>query len=336
MQQLAVDFDRAKWVRPEIGSGGDGHTFPGATYPFGLVQPSPDTGREGYRYCSGYRYEDDRIFGFSQTHLSGTGCGDLGDLRIMPFAGKASSSVSSAFRKETQVCEPGYYAVTLDDPRVRAEAAAAPHCAIYRFTYPSAKAALLVDCQWGIGGRDFAKTILECDARVEDGRLKGTTVRRHWVKRQYSYVVEFDHPVVSHEKLPAENSEEKGPRFALEFDLSDGRPLVVKIGYSLVGVDGAEKNLAAELPDFDFDRIRAAALAEWDKTLSRMEVKGSDTEKINFFSAMYRLFIQPNNIADVDGRYRGADGEVHVAQGAFIIPRFRFGTLSGRIIRLRR
>ena len=307
-------YARAKWVRPEIGTGGDGHTFPGATYPFGLVQPSPDTGRESYRYCAGYRYEDSRIFGFSQTHLSGTGCGDLGDLRLMPFTGAASAEVSSAFRKETQVCEPGYYAVTLDDFGVRAEASAAPHCAVYRFAFPKGEASLLVDCMWGIGGKEITKTILGSDARVEGNRVLGTTRRRYWVTRQYSFVVEFDHPVKSWEKLPAAEGE-KAPRFVLKFDLSDGSPLVVKVGYSLVGVDGAEKNLAAELPDFGFDRIRAAAAAEWDRTLSRMEIEGSDTEKVNFFSAMYRLFIQPNNIADVDGRYRGADGEVHNAQG---------------------
>ena len=308
-------YARAKWVRPEIGSGGDGHTFPGATYPFGLVQPSPDTGRESYRYCAGYRYEDSRILGFSQTHLSGTGCGDLGDLRLMPFTGAASPDVSSAFRKETQVCECGYYAVALDDYGVRVEASAAPHSAIYRIRYPKGEASLLVDCMWGIGGKDVAKTILASDARVEGNRVVGTTKRRYWVAREYSFVVEFDHKIVSWEKLLPKSEGEKAPRFALRFDLSDGAPLVVKVGYSLVGVDGAERNLAAEIPDFGFDRIRAAAAAEWDKTLSRMEVEGTSEEKVSFFSAMYRLFIQPNNIADVDGRYRGADGEVHEAQG---------------------
>ena len=307
---------RAKWVRPEIGTGGDGHAFPGATYPFGLVQPSPDTGRFGYRYCAGYRYEDDRILGFSQTHLSGTGCGDLGDLRLMPFSGAASPDVSSAFRKDTQTCECGYYAVTLDDCGVRAEATCSPHCAVYRFAYPKGEGSLLVDCQWGIGGKDYAKTILSCDARLEgDRRIVGTTHRRHWVTRQYSYVVEFDHPVAACERLAPLSPDEKGPRFALKFDLSDGAPLMAKVGYSLVGVDGAGKNLVAEVPAFDFDGVRAAAAAEWERQLSRMDVEGSDEEKTNFYSALYRLFIQPNNIADVDGRYRGADGEVHTAQG---------------------
>ena len=200
----------AKWVRPEIGNGGDGHTFPGATYPFGLVQPSPDTGREGYRYCSGYRWEDDRILGFSQTHLSGTGCGDLGDLRIMPFTGEADPLVSSAFRKETQVCEPGYYAVTLDDFAIRTEASAAKHSAIYRISFPRGRASLLVDCMWGIGGKDLAKTILSCDAAFDgSGRILGTTTRRHWVTRSYSFVVETDRIAVSCRRLAPLCEEER-------------------------------------------------------------------------------------------------------------------------------
>ena len=307
----------AKWVRPEIGNGGDGHTFPGATYPFGLVQPSPDTGREGYRYCSGYRWEDDRILGFSQTHLSGTGCGDLGDLRIMPFTGEADPLVSSAFRKETQVCEPGYYAVTLDDFAIRTEASAAKHSAIYRISFPRGRASLLVDCMWGIGGKDLAKTILSCDAAFDgSGRILGTTTRRHWVTRSYSFVVETDRVAVSCRRLAPLCEEEKAPRFVLDFDIEDDAPLTVKIGYSLVDTDGACGNLETEIPDFDFDAVRSKALKAWNRQLSRMEADGTDDEKTAFYSALYRLFIQPNNIADVDGRYRGADGETHVAQNS--------------------
>ena len=305
----------AGWVRPEIGCGGDGHTFPGAAYPFGLVQPSPDTGRDGYRYCAGYRWEDDRILGFSQTHLSGTGCGDLGDLRIMPFAGEASPDVSSAFRKETQKCEPGYYAVTLDDSGVRVEASAAAHSSVYRIAYPGRRASLLVDCMWGIGGKDLSKTIVSSDARVDGNRIVGTTVRRYWVTRSYSFVVEFDRPIADCRRLEPASPAEKAPRFALDFDLPEGAPLVVKVGYSLVDVGGAERNLAAEIPAFDFDAVRKAASAAWDAQLMRMEAEGTDEEKTAFYSALYRMFIHPNNIADVDGRYRGADGEVHKAQG---------------------
>ena len=306
------------WVRPEIGCGGDGHTFPGAAYPFGLVQPSPDTGRVGYRYCAGYRWEDDRILGFSQTHLSGTGCGDLGDLRIMPIPRSTfpvPPDYSSAFRKETQKCAPGYYAVTLDDCGVRVEATAAPHSAIYRLSYPQNRASLLVDCMWGIGGNEIVKTILSSDARIEGNRIVGTTVRRYWVTRSYSFVFEFSHPIASWRKLEPATPDEKAPRFALDFDLPPGESLMVKLGYSLVDVAGAERNLAAEIPGFGFDAVRETALAAWDRQLLRMEIEGTDEEKTAFYSALYRMFIQPNNIADVDGRYRGADGEVHVAQG---------------------
>ena len=306
----------AGWVRPEIGCGGDGHTFPGAAYPFGLVQPSPDTGREGYRYCAGYRWEDDRIFGFSQTHLSGTGCGDLGDLRIMPVPGSAAApGYSAPFRKETQQCECGYYAVTLDDSGVRVEATAAPHSAIYRLAYPAGRASLLVDCMWGIGGKELAKTILSCDARVDGNRIVGTTVRRYWVTRSYSYVVEFDRPIAAWRRLEPAAPGEKAPRFVLDFDLADGRPLMVKVGYSLVDEAGAARNLAKEIPGFGFDEVRKAAFAAWNSQLLRMEVEGTDDEKTAFYSALYRLFIQPNGIADVDGRYRGADGQVHTAPG---------------------
>ncbi|MBP5509524.1 MAG: GH92 family glycosyl hydrolase [Kiritimatiellae bacterium] len=310
--------ERVKRVRPEIGSGGDGHTFPGAAYPFGLVQPSPDTGREGYRYCAGYRYEDDRILGFSQTHLSGTGCGDLGDIRIMPFAGEPSPGVSSAFRKETQVCAPGYYAVTLDDCDVRVEATAAAHTAVYRFTGAGAASRmnLLVDCQWGIGGKILAKTILSSTARVCGKRLvAGTNVRKHWVERRYSFVIESNREFLSPVFLDPLSPDEQAPRFALPFAVGGGEPLVVKIGYSLVDEEGARRNMDAECPGFDFDAVRAAAETEWERQLSRMDAEGTDDEKTNFYSALYRLLIQPANIADVDGRYRGADGEVHAAPG---------------------
>ena len=275
LQLIAIPSDaccaagNAKWVRPEIGTAYNGHTFVAATYPFGLLQPGPDTGREGWQYCSGYRWDDARITGFSQTHLNGTGCPDLGDLRIMPFAGEAKPDVSSAYRKETQVAEPGYYAVTLDDCGVKLEATVSPRCAIYRLAYPKGEGRLLVDCQHGIGW-DLATSIVSCDARAEgDRRIVGTTRRRGWVDRLYSYVIEFDRPFTACETLPKAADGEKAPRFALRFDLSDGTPLHVRIGYSTVDVDGARRNLAKEIPHFGFDDIRVAARAAWNHYLVR-------------------------------------------------------------------
>ena len=320
LQLIAIPSDaccaagNAKWVRPEIGTAYNGHTFVAATYPFGLLQPGPDTGREGWQYCSGYRWDDARITGFSQTHLNGTGCPDLGDLRIMPFAGEAKPDVSSAYRKETQVAEPGYYAVTLDDCGVKLEATASPRCAIYRLAYPKGEGRLLVDCQHGIGW-DLATSIVSCDARAEgDRRIVGTTRRRGWVDRLYSYVIEFDRPFTACETLPKAAPDEKAPRFALRFDLSDDTPLHVRIGYSTVDVDGARRNLAKEIPHFGFDGIRVAARAAWNHYLARADIDGTDEQKVSFYTALYHAFIQPNNIADVDGRYRGADGKVSVAE----------------------
>ena len=320
LQLIAIPSDaccaagNAKWVRPEIGTAYNGHTFVAATYPFGLLQPGPDTGREGWQYCSGYRWDDARITGFSQTHLNGTGCPDLGDLRIMPFAGEAKPDVSSAYRKETQVAEPGYYAVTLDDCGVKLEATVSPRCAIYRLAYPKGEGRLLVDCQHGIGW-DLATSIVSCDARAEgDRRIVGTTRRRGWVDRLYSYVIEFDRPFTACETLPKAADGEKAPRFALRFDLSDGTPLHVRIGYSTVDVDGARRNLAKEIQHFGFDGIRVAARAAWNHYLARADIDGTDEQKVSFYTALYHAFIQPNNIADVDGRYRGADGKVSVAE----------------------
>ena len=320
LQLIAIPSDacraagNAKWVRPEIGTAYNGHTFVAATYPFGLLQPGPDTGREGWQYCSGYRWDDARITGFSQTHLNGTGCPDLGDLRIMPFAGEAKPDVSSAYRKETQVAEPGYYAVTLDDCGVKLEATVSPRCAIYRLAYPKGEGRLLVDCQHGIGW-DLATSIVSCDARAEgDRRIVGTTRRRGWVDRLYSYVIEFDRPFTACETLPKATPDEKAPRFALRFDLSDGAPLLVRIGYSTVDVDGARRNLAKEIPHFGFDKYRTAARAAWNHYLARADIDGTDEQKVSFYTALYHAFIQPNNIADVDGRYRGADGKVSVAE----------------------
>ena len=307
--------DNARWVRPEIGTAYNGHTFVAAAYPFGMLQPGPDTGRTGWDYCSGYRWDDTRITGFSQTHLNGTGCADLGDIRLMPFSGAPGPDVSSAYRKETQAATPGYYAVTLDDCGARVEATVTERCAIYRMSWPKGEGRLLVDCQYGIGG-GLASSIVSCDARPEDNRrIVGTTRRRCWVDRRYSFVIEFDRPFVSCEILPKASPGEKAPRFALSFDLADGAPLLAKIGYSTVDTDGARRNLGRELPGFGFDDARLAARDAWNRYLSRADADGTDAEKQSFYTALYHAFIQPNNIADVDGRYRGADGKVAVAAG---------------------
>ena len=296
-QEAPVD-----WVNPFIGCTDNGHCTPAACVPFGLVQAGADTGNKGWNYCGGYRYEDPSIMGFSQTHISGTGVPDLGDLRLQPFTGTGGTNdFRSAFRKETETAKPGYYAVTLDDFGVQAEVTATHHASIYRFVYAKGGSAkLLVDCQYGIGGDAF-KQILASDVRL-DGRtgIAGTVRRRCWVDRTYAFAVQFDRPFASVTKLPPRHPAEKAPRYVFTFDVPAGGTLMVKVGLSAEnGVEAAWKNLTVEIPAWDFADVRAKATAAWNKVLGRVVVGGDAAQKTSFYTALYHLYIQPNNLADV-------------------------------------
>ena len=296
-QEAPVD-----WVNPFIGCTDNGHCTPAACVPFGLVQAGADTGNKGWNYCGGYRYEDPSIMGFSQTHISGTGVPDLGDLRLQPFTGTGGTNdFRSAFRKETETAKPGYYAVTLDDFGVQAEVTATHHASIYRFVYAKGGSAkLLVDCQYGIGGDAF-KQILASDVRL-DGRtgIAGTVRRRCWVDRTYAFAVQFDRPFASVTKLPPRHPAEKAPRYVFTFDVPAGGKLMVKVGLSAEnGVEAAWKNLTVEIPAWDFADVRAKATAAWNKVLGRVVVGGDAAQKTSFYTALYHLYIQPNNLADV-------------------------------------
>ncbi len=292
----------ADWVNPFIGCTDNGHCTPAACVPFGLVQAGADTGNKGWNYCGGYRYEDPSIMGFSQTHISGTGVPDLGDVRLQPFTGTGGTNdFRSVFRKETETAKPGYYAVTLDDFGVQAEVTATHHASIYRFVYgKGGSAKLLVDCQYGIGGDAF-KQILASDVRL-DGRtgIAGTVRRRCWVDRTYAFAVQFDRPFASVTKLPPRHPAEKAPRYVFTFDVPAGGTLMVKVGLSAEnGVEAAWKNLSVEIPAWDFAGVRAKATAAWNKVLGRVAVGGDAAQKTSFYTALYHLYIQPNNLADV-------------------------------------
>ena len=313
----STDRDLTQHVNPFIGCADNGHTFPGACYPFGLIQASPDTGNCTWAYCSGYMYLDEKIWGFSQTHLNGTGCPDLGDVQLQPFTGPAErENFHSAYKKETQRAKPGYYAVTLEDFGVDVELTASPHVAFHKYTYKNpAPARLLVDFQYGIvSGKDALHNhILRSDVTVESNTtISGHNQARAWVTRHYYYVVTFDKPFTAIQQLPAQKGE-KAPRYVLDFGLRPGETLHAKVALSTVSIDGAKKNLAAEVPHWNFSKVRAQAKTAWNDLLARAEVEGTPEQKENFYTAMYHLFIQPNNIADVDGQYRGADDKVLTA-----------------------
>ena len=314
---VRAEQDPAKYVNAFIGCADNGHCFPGACHPFGLVQPSPDSGNFSWDYCSGYRYVDDHLLGFSQTHLNGTGCADLGDVLLQPFTGSAErKDFRSFYKKETQEASPGYYRVTLDDFGVDVELTATPRVALHRYTYHKDEPArLLVDLQNGIlwSADSLSNHILESDVAIEDEyTIVGYNRARCWVTRNYYFVVKFDKPIAKSVQLPA-NKGDKAPRYVLDFDLKPGETLQLKVAMSTVSVEGAKQNLETETPDWAFDTVRQNTRAAWNNLLSRIEVQGTDDQKQMFYTSMYRLFIQPNNIADVDGRYRGADNKVAMA-----------------------
>ncbi len=309
--------DLAQHVNPYVGCAFNGHCFAAAAYPFGMIQAGPDTGTESWDYCSGYRYADTNIYGFSQTHLSGTGCNDLGDLLLMPWSGDGlAAGVTSRYRKETQTATPGFYAVTLDDADVAVKIAVTPHAAIYEFVYGKrGRPQLMVDAQWGIVfPNNLAKHVLESDIRADGAfGLVGRNRIRNWVDREYSFVLKADHPISSRVELPRRPGEKAG-RHVLTFDADPGETVRVKVALSTTDVDGARRNLEAEIPGWDFMGVRQTARAAWNGYLGRMEMTGGTADALaSFYTALYHLCIQPNNIADVDGRYRGADGQIRTS-----------------------
>ena len=308
------DEDLTKYVNPFIGTAFTGHTFPGAPYPLGFMQPGPETGNFSWDYCSGYFYDDEKINGFSQNRLNGTGIVDFGDLLLQPFSGEKREDLSSTFNKSTEVATPGFYSVVLTDNDVKVEVTTAPHVAFHRYTYNADKTAgLLADFQSGlVWSKDRISThVLENVVNFEsDYIITGYTRRREWTERTYYFVIEFDKPIVSKELLEQRDPREKAPRYILNFDLGNDSVLNTKVAMSTTGIEGAKSNLAAEGKERSFDDVYKDAKKEWNRYLSKVSIEGTDEDKTNFYTALYHLYIQPNNIADVDGKYVGPNGKI--------------------------
>lgn len=306
--------DYTQYVNPFIGTAFTGHTFPGATFPLGFMQPGPETGNYSWDYCSGYFYDDDRINGFSQNRLNGTGIVDLGDLLIQPFSGDVREDLSSRFNKSSEKATPGYYGVELTDNEVKVEVTTSPHVAFHRYTYNTQKEAnVLTDFQSGlVWSKDRAAIhVLDNEVNFEGDRtITGYTTRTEWVRRTYYFVIEFDKPILSKETLDKRDPREKAPRYILNFDMDGDNVLNMKVAMSTTSIKGAKANLAAEVTHWDFDKVYADAKNEWNKYLSRVQVEGSQNDKVNFYTSLYHLYIQPNNMADVDGSYVGPNREV--------------------------
>jgi predicted alpha-1,2-mannosidase len=295
-------------VNPFIGTGGHGHTFPGACVPNGLVQLSPDTRPDGYNDwdgASGYHYSDSVIYGFSHTHLSGTGVSDLCDVLLMPVVGTPSTDPAqyrSAFRKTSEHAHAGYYTVHLDGPDVKVELTATQRVGVHRYTFPTDRDAHLV---LDLRHRDHL-----LGARIErtaPDEIVGARRSSSWAAdQQLFFVIRTSRPV---ELVSGEDSTRTALRIA------PGRePVVVRVGISAVSIEGARKNLEAEVPHGDFDRVRAEAEAAWNAKLNKIAVEGGTREQQRiFYTALYHSYVAPYIFNDVDGHYRGMDSQVHHA-----------------------
>ena len=321
LSENAAQTDYTQYVDVFIGAADNGHTFPGATTPFGMIQTSPVTGAVGWRYCSEYMNADSIIWGFTQTHLSGTGCMDLGDVLVMPATGernRAWDGYRSRFSKANETATPGYYSVVLDEPGVKAELTASPRVALHRYTYNKADSpSVFIDLQHGPtwNEQQYHSQVSLCDVKWEDAQtLTGHVRNSVWVHQDYFFVLKFNRPTTEQINLPMAESE-KGQRIVACFDLQPGDELMTKIALSTTSVEGARKNMDTEMPGWDFEATREAAKADWNKYLSRIEVTGTDEQKTNYYTSFYHALIQPNQISDVDGMYRNAKDEIVKTDG---------------------
>lgn len=308
--------DYSLYVNPLIGNADNGHTFPGACAPFGLIQVSPESGTGSWRYCSGFNYDDDFIDGFTQTHLNGTGLPDLGDVLMLPYCGKLPDSLyRSRYNKETQKASAGYYSVDLTDAHVGVELTATSRTAFHKYLFKDGTPRILLDLQRGlVNDMERLHThVLNANISMpDDYTIIGNNEVTEWVQRQYFYVIKFDKPYKVEEELPIQEGE-KAKRLILSFE-GDGETVVqAKVAISSVSIEGALASLEKENSDWNFENVRQTTVNQWNELLSRAQVSGTEVEKINFYTSMYHLFIQPNNIADLDGKYRGADDKVYTS-----------------------
>ncbi len=318
------------YVDPFIGTGGHGHTYPGATLPFGMMQLSPDTGIEGWDWCSGYHYSDNSIMGFSHTHLSGTGATDYADILFMPTVGtlkflpgdkdKPGEGYRSRFKHENEKSSPGYYSVFLDDYKVRAEMTVSMRTGLHKYTFPkTSEANIIIDLKHGLDSDSEAIIKFVGMNRVEGMRKSHGWAQEHTVY----FAAEFSKPFTGYgtvldEKLSDNNNEASGKNVKgyVRFTTENGEAVLVRIGISAVSIEGARKNLDKEIPQFDFEKIRQNAQKTWEKELSRIRVesKNEDQKKI-FYTALYHTLITPNLFTDVDGKYFGMDRKIHTTKG---------------------
>ncbi|GJM63235.1 GH92 family glycosyl hydrolase [Persicobacter diffluens] len=309
--QHNTTIDYTQYVDPFIGTEGFGHTFPGATTPMGMVQLSPQTGNYAWKYCSGYQYTDTLVRGYAHTQLNGTGVGDLGDVIILPFKeGKVDNVFKVPFSKEKEVASPNYYSTLLTRDDIQVELTTSEHVGAHRYTFNQAgdyKVLLNINNTMTGSGNKNTTQVLEAKVNIEDNNtISGFMHVSRWVDRKLFFVIELSKPF----KSTAFAEGYKDRIMLMDFPMEAGEQLEMKVGISTVNIKGAKNNLKVEGHHKSFDQMLTEGKNKWNEYLGRAEIEGTDAQKITFYTSLYHLFIQPNNIADVDGQYRGAKGKV--------------------------
>lgn len=335
----SVDTQVLNYVDPFIGTGGHGHTFPGATVPFGMVQLSPDNPSRGWDWTSGYHYSDNVLLGFSHTHLSGTGVGDLLDVLVTPFHGdyqtlrtesgehgigqntKNTTLIYDTYRKENETAKPGYYSVKLDNSGVFAELTATPRVGVHRYTFNGNEPGKLL---FNLGyAQNYDESVATYMEVVNNTTLVGYRISSGWAKLQPIYFVAefsqaFDYAFCQDGQCQKQNGlpakiEGKLTEAVLEFAPS-AQPVEVKVGLSYASIDGAAQNIALEANHMNFDQVVASAQADWANRLGKFSVPtGSHDDKTVFYTALYHSYMAPHLFEDANQAYFGANGQVETA-----------------------
>ena len=325
--QKNIEKTPADYVNPFIGTGGHGHTFPGATAPFGGVQLSPDTRKDSWDGCSGYHYSDSTILGFSHMHLSGTGVGDYGDIRLMPTVGEIQfnpgttdnpdAGYASRFSHDSEKASPGFYQVTLEDYDIDVELVATPHAGLHRYYYPKTEEArVVIDLTESV----VTETMLGSEIRIiGDHEVMGYRRTKAWAADQIVYFYAyFSRPfqatgLAIDGKYFQNRNESTGTdlKSVLTFNMMDGGPLLVKVGISAVDYHSAQENCLQEIQGWNFEAVHEKTKAEWNEQLGKIMVEDDNEDhKSIFYTALYHTMIAPNVFSDVDGKYRNHAGKV--------------------------
>ncbi len=305
----------AKYVNVFIGTDGTGHTFPGPSMPFGMVQPGPDNRDFGWNHTSGYQYNDSMLLGFSQTRFSGTGINEMGDVLLLPI-NPAKENLKNAYYKNTEIGKPGYYRLTKKDD-VKVELTCSERVAFHQYTFPEKEAKVFVNLQHGLrfsfDEKNQKGLVLESDVTIENNTtISGYCSTQNWVNRKYYFSLTFDKPFTKSHLLQQQPID-KAPSYLLDFLLTGKKELKVKIALSTVSVGGAKNNMYNEISGWDFNEVFTRNKNAWNHYLNRIEIDAPEKQKTIFYTSLYHLFLQPSNIADVDGKYRAVNDSIAIA-----------------------